>query len=155
DLDAITLKALERDRSRRYATPSELATDLRRYLHHEAVIARPASAGYRARKYARRHRVSVTFAAVLILLLGSFAGFQAVQLRRIARERDRANRVTDFMTKMFKVSNPSQARGNRITVREILDKASKEIDSGLSRDPEVQAEMMDVMGTVYESLGLY
>ena len=48
DLDAIALKALEKDRSRRYATPSELAADIGRYLRHEPVLARPASAGYRA-----------------------------------------------------------------------------------------------------------
>ena len=59
------------------------------------------------------------------------------------------------MTHMFKVSQPSEARGNTITVREILDKASTDIDTGLAKDPELQANMMDVMGTVYESLGLY
>ena len=53
------------------------------------------------------------------------------------------------MTSMFKVSDPSEARGNSITAREILDKASKEIDTGLAKDPEVQAQMMDVMGEVY------
>ena len=59
------------------------------------------------------------------------------------------------MTGMFKVSDPSAARGNSITAREILDKASKEIDTGLSKDPELQAQMMQTMGEVYDSLGLY
>jgi len=63
-------------------------------------------------------------AAGLVLLLAGFAVMQAVQLRRITRERDRANRITDFMTGMFKVSDPSEARGNSITAREILDNAS-------------------------------
>ena len=92
---------------------------------------------------------------VWLLLLVAFAVMQAVQLRRITRERDRANRITDFMTHMFKVSQPSEARGNTITVREILDKASTDIDTGLAKDPELQANMMDVMGNVYTSLGLY
>ena len=56
---------------------------------------------------------------------------------------------------MFKVSNPSESRGNMITAREILDKSSKEIDAGLGRDPELKAQMVDVMGNVYEGLGLY
>ena len=77
------------------------------------------------------------------------------QLRRITRERDRADRITTFMTNMFEVSDPSEARGNSITAREILDKSSKEIDSTLAQDPEAQAQMMEVMGEVYESLGLY
>ena len=155
DLDAITLKALEKDRARRYATPSELAADIGRYLRNEPVLARPASAGYRARKYIRRHRVSVAVMATVAVLLVAFAAAQAIELRQTRRERDRADRVTAFMASMFKVSDPSEARGNDIRAREILDKASKEIDTGLAKDPELQAQMMDVMGNVYDSLGLY
>jgi non-specific serine/threonine protein kinase/serine/threonine-protein kinase len=155
DLDWITTKAIEKDRARRYGTPSELAADIRRYLRHEPVVARPASPGYRLQKYVRRHRIAASVAATLVLLLVGFAAVQAAELRRITRERDRANRITDFMTSMFKVSDPSKARGNTITAREILDKASKEIGPGLSQDPELQAQMMRTMGSVYEKLGLY
>jgi len=155
DLDAITLKALEKERVRRYATPSELAADIGRYLRHEPVVARPASAGYRAGKYIRRHRVGVAVAAGLLVVLISFGVAQTLQLRRTKRERDRADRIMAFMTGMFKVSDPSAARGNSITAREILDKASKEIDAGLAKDPEQQAQMMQVMGDVYDNLGLY
>ena len=155
DLDWITLKALEKDRSRRYETPSELAADIQRHMNNEPVMARAASTGYRIRKYVRRHRVGVAAVAVLMLLLAGFGVMQGIELRRITRERDRANRVTDFMTRMFKVSSPSEARGNSITAREILDKASKDIDKGLSNDPELQAQMMLVMGNVYRDLSLY
>jgi serine/threonine protein kinase len=155
DLDAIALKSLEKDRSRRYATPSDLAADIGRFLRNEPVLARPASAAYRARKYVRRHRVGVAVAAAAAVLLVSVAGMQAFELRRIRRERDRADRVTQFMTGMFKVSNPSESRGNDIRAREILDKASQDIDTGLRQDPELQAQMMHLMGNVYESLGLY
>jgi eukaryotic-like serine/threonine-protein kinase len=155
DLDAITLKTLEKDRSRRYGAPSELAADIQRYLRSEPVTARAPSLGYRTWKYIRRHRAGVAVAAVLLLLLGAFAVSEIIQLRRITRERDRADRITQFMTRMFKVSNPSESRGNKITAREILDKAASDIGSGLANDPELQAQMMDVMGTVYYSLGLY
>jgi eukaryotic-like serine/threonine-protein kinase len=155
DLDAITLKALEKDRSRRYATPSDLASDIGRYLRHEPVVARRAGAWYRARKYVRRHRVAVGVGATAALLLVAFAVTQTFELRRTRRERDRADRVTEFMTSMFQVSDPSEARGNDIRAREILDKASKDIDTGLAADPELQAQMMDVMGNVYVSLGLF
>jgi serine/threonine protein kinase len=169
DVDLITLKALEKDRSQRYSTPSELAADIGRYLRHEPVLARSASAAYRLRKYIRRHRIGVAVAAIVTVLLVSFAVAQTFELRRITserdratrerdratRERDRADRITTFMTDMFKVSDPNEARGNSITAREILDKASKEIDPGLSKDPELQAQMMHVMGVVYEKLGLY
>jgi serine/threonine protein kinase/Tfp pilus assembly protein PilF len=168
DLDWITMKAVEKDRARRYGTPSELAADLERYLENRPVVARPASAAYRMEKYVGRHRVGVSAAAGLALLLAGFMVTQAVELRRIRqerdratlerdranRERDRATRITDFMTGMFQVSDPSQARGNNVTAREILDKASKQIDPGLSKDPELQAQMMFTMGNVYEKLGL-
>jgi len=155
DLDWIAMKALDKDRDRRYGTPSDVAADIQRYLNNEPIVARPASTGYRLRKYVRRHRVGVAVAVGLFLLLCGFAALQAVQLRRITRERDRANRITDFMTRMFSISDPSEARGNTVTAREILDKASKEIDTGLAKDPELQTKMMDTMGGVYLNLGLY
>jgi eukaryotic-like serine/threonine-protein kinase len=155
DLDWITMKAVEKDRARRYGTPSELAADIERYLENRPVVARPASTAYRLQKYVRRHRVGVGAAVGLALLLSGFVVAQAVELRRITRERDRANRITDFMTGMFKVSDPSESRGNSITAREILDKASRNIETSLTRDPELQAQMMNVMGAVYFNLGLY
>ncbi|HKN61913.1 MAG TPA: serine/threonine-protein kinase [Candidatus Acidoferrales bacterium] len=155
DLDWITMKAIEKEQDRRYGTPSELAADVRRYLNYEPVEARPASTAYRLKKYVRRHRVMVAVAAGVVLLLAGFTVVQAEQLRRITRERDRATRISDFMTRMFKVSDPSEARGNTVTAREILDRASAEISTGLAQDPEVQAQMMHAMGTVYDNLGLY
>ena len=162
DLDWITLKALEKDRSRRYGTCSELASDIQRYLNSEPVLARPASVGYRLRKYVRRHRVGVAAAFIVIALLISSAVLELVQLQqtrrerdRATRERDRATRVTDFMTNMFNVADPGESRGSNITAREILDKGSKNIETGLTNDPEIQAQMMNVMGIVYDKLGLY
>jgi serine/threonine protein kinase/Tfp pilus assembly protein PilF len=155
DLDWITMKALEKNRARRYGAPSELAADIRRYLNHEPVVARPASAGYRLRRYVRRHRITVGVAAGLVLLLATFSVLQTLELRRITRERDRANRITDFMTDMFKVSDPREGRGNNVTVREILDKASNDIGKGLAKDPEVQSQMMHIMASTYLNLGLY
>jgi eukaryotic-like serine/threonine-protein kinase len=155
DLDWITMKAVERDRARRYGTPSELAADIERYLENRPVVARPASGGYRLKKYVQRHWVGVVVGAAATALLVAFAITQAVQLRRITRERDRADRVANFMTSMFKVSDPSESRGNTITAREILDKASKDIDTGLAKDPELQGQMIDTMARVYANLGLY
>jgi len=156
DLDAIALKALEKDRERRYGTPLELAADIERYLRNEPVIAHAPTTGYRARKYMRRHRLGVAVAGMAAVLLVGFAVAQTIQLRRITRERDRADRISAFMTGMFKVSDPSELRGNSITAREILDKAAKEIDTGtgLRNDPELQAKMMFTMAETYYGLGL-
>src|SRR5579883_3000571 len=69
DLDAIALKAIEKDRSRRYSTPSDFAADIRRYLNHEPVLAVRASLMYRSRKFARRYRVALAVAAAFVIVL--------------------------------------------------------------------------------------
>jgi eukaryotic-like serine/threonine-protein kinase len=155
DLDWITMKAIEKDRSRRYGTPSELAADIQRYLRHEPVMARPASPFYRMRKYIRRHRVGVGVAAAFLIVLVAFAMDQSIELRRITRERDRADRVSEFMASMFRVSDPSESRGNSVTAREILDNGSKNIEASLAKDPELQADLSATMAGTYLNLGLY
>jgi eukaryotic-like serine/threonine-protein kinase len=155
DPDAITLRALEKDRARRYSTPLDLAADIGRYLRHEPVSAHAPSGAYRARKYIRRHRLGVTLASLLVLLAVIFAVAQTIQLKRIRHERDRADRITDFLTNMFKVSAPSEARGNTVTAREILDRSSNEIESELDQDLEDRSQLMLVMAKTYENLGLF
>ena len=155
DLDAISLKALEKNRARRYNSPSELAADIKRYLRSEPILARPASTAYRARKCVRRHRAGVAVAACGGLLLIAFGVAQTLALRRVTMERDRADRITDFMTKLFVVQNPSEARGNQITARQILDKGAANITTGLANEPELRAQLMQVMGRVYRNLGAF
>jgi eukaryotic-like serine/threonine-protein kinase len=155
DLDWITIKALEKDRSKRYGSVSDLAADLQRHLQDQPVSAGPPSVAYRAGKFVRRHRFGVTVAVAAVLLLVAFAVTMTVQARRIAKERDRASRIADFMTQMFSVSDPSEALGNAILARTILDTASNQIRAGLAKDPEVQSDLMFTMARTYASLGLY
>jgi len=162
DLDWITMKALEKDRTRRYGSPSDLAADIDRYLQHQPVVARPPSTVYKTKKFIRRHRAAVGVVSGLAVLLVAFSVTTAIQARRIARERDRANQeaeasrqVSDFLTGLFKISKPSEALGNKITAREILDKGADSISGKLQGQPVVQAELMHTMGIVYENLGLY
>ena len=157
------MKALEKDRVRRYGTASELAADISRYLRQRA-----GSSGS-CNRWLSRAKVRAPASSCLGRSCRAWCccwpdlwSRRPSQLHRTTierdranRERDRATRITDFMTKMFKVSDPSEARGNTITAREILDKASRDINSGLTKDPELQAQMMHVMGDVYDNLGLY
>ena len=133
----------------------DLAADIGRYLRNEPVVAHAPSAAYRARKYIRRHRLGVTLVSLLVLLAVISAIAQTIQLRRIRHERDRADRITDFLTDMFKVPAPSEARGNTVTAREILDRSSNEIERELHHDPEVRSQLMLVMAKTYENLGLF
>ncbi|HET6981297.1 MAG TPA: serine/threonine-protein kinase [Myxococcaceae bacterium] len=95
DLDAITMKALEKERSRRYGTATELAADVVRFLEHEPVLARAPSRTYRMQKYVRRHIAGVSVATVLVLLLAGFATMMTLQSRQITQQRDRANAERD------------------------------------------------------------
>jgi len=155
DLDWITMKALEKDRARRYGSPAELAADIRRHLSHEPVLASPPGMAYRARKFVRRHRLAAGLVMSSVLGLIAFTATMAVQAARISREAKAKARVTEFLTDLFKVSDPSEARGDSITARELLDKGAARIRETLVDEPEVQAELMATMGTAYVGLGLY
>lgn len=155
DLDNIVLMALRKESERRYQSVEQLSEDIRRYLEGRPVQARTDALGYRAGKFIRRHKAGVAAAALFVVLLGGFTVMTSLQAARIARERDRANLVTEFLVGLFEVSNPSQARGNEITAREILDKGADRIDRELAGQPETQAAMMNTIGRVYSSLGLY
>ena len=161
DLDTIVGKTLKKHFQERYDSATALASDLRRYLKHQAISARPDTLPYRTAKFVRRNRTAVTLAALAVIaLLAGITGtvIQARTARRqrdsAFRERDRADRIAEFMTNIFKVSDPYERVGNMVTARELLDKAVKDIDTGLAKDPELQARMMHVMGTAYSNMGI-
>lgn len=78
-----------------------------------------------------------------------------IQRNQAQIEAETARQTTRFMVDLFEVSDPSEALGNTITAREILDKGAARIETELTDQPEIQATLMDTMGTVYKSLGLY
>lgn len=155
DLDLVVGKALKKNPQERYTSLTAFGDDLRRYLRHEPISARPDAISYRLRKYVRRHRVAVGVAAGLVFLLAGFSLIQAIELRRITRERDRADRIAEFMTNIFKVADPEHKLGDAVTARDVLDNASHQIDTGLAHDPELQARLTYVMAMAYNNLGLY
>jgi non-specific serine/threonine protein kinase/serine/threonine-protein kinase len=162
DLDWITLKALEKERARRYGSVAELAADLRRHLEHQPVVAGPPTVAYRTGKFLRRHRLGVSIAGAAVVLLVGFAATTAMQARRIAQERDRANveaeaarETAAFLTGLFTVSDPSEARGDTLTATQILDKGAAEIDRTLMDQPGLRARLQTTIGVVFTKLGRY
>ena len=71
------------------------------------------------------------------------------------REAETARQTTAFLVDLFRISDPSEARGNSLTAREVLDKGAARVESQLARQPEIQATLLDTLGTVYMGLGLY
>ena len=155
DLDTIIGKALKKNPSERYDSVQALAADLRRSLRHEPISARPDTAAYHLRKYVRRHWIGVTLTTCITLMLAGFAVVQAVQLRRITRERDRADRIANFMTQIFQASDPNEGLGGTITARQLLDHAAADIRQSLANDPALQASMLHVIGRAFMYQGLY
>ena len=169
DLDWIVMRALEKDRLRRYATPAELAEDLRRHLNDEPVLAAGPSVAYRTRKFARRHRAGVAAGAVLLLaLVLGVAGLAGglVKARQAEKQaliqRDRATQssrelaeVVQFMVDLFEVANPEDGEGADMTARQMLDQGAARLRGDLTGQPLVRARLHETLGEVYQSLGLY
>jgi tetratricopeptide (TPR) repeat protein len=81
---------------------------------------------------------------------------EAVAQRQIAERKTlTAERTAGFITSLFKIADPSEARGNSITVREMLDRGAAQIRQGLADEPTVRADLMTTLGEVYTGLGLY
>jgi non-specific serine/threonine protein kinase/serine/threonine-protein kinase len=162
DLDSIALKALEKDRSRRYGSPSDLAADIGRYLRNESVLAVPPSAAYRARKFARRYRAALVTAAAFLLVLILAAGISIRQSIRANREAAVAQAVNDFLQNdlLAQASAANQSRPGAkpdadLKVRTALDRAALRITGKFERQPEVEATIRDTIGETYMDLGLY
>ncbi len=162
DLDWIILKAMDKDRTRRYETANAMAADLERYLRREPIMARPPSAAYRLNRFVERNRAAVIAGCIALVAVLGGAGaatmgmLQARHAQVTAEEEaETARRVADFLVDLFQVSDPGEARGNTITAREILDRGAERIDAELADQPRVQARLMRTMGDVYRELGLY
>jgi serine/threonine protein kinase/tetratricopeptide (TPR) repeat protein len=163
DIDAILNKALERDPDRRYGSAAELASDIRRHLRHEPVLARPPSFIYRFSRFARRNRglVGGAAAALLALLVGgfgtaTFAWRESQQAGRAAAQAARAEATALFLRQMLASPNPATLHGKDMTVRQMLDEAARRIDAGeIAGQPEIEAPLRSTIGETYLSLGHY
>jgi serine/threonine protein kinase/tetratricopeptide (TPR) repeat protein len=182
DLDWIALKALEKDRTRRYGTAAELADDVHRHLHHEPVRAGPPSVTYRVRKFVRRNTALVAGVAGVVLALSagvtttSTLYFKTEVLRRQAetqkeaatRERERAveaeqlaqerlrdaDAVKGFVLDMLATVDAGAVFVRGVTVREILEYASRKVDSAFADQPLVEAELRTTIGNAFRGLGM-
>jgi len=162
DLDSIALKALEKDRSRRYGSPSDFAADIGRYLKNEAVLAVPPSIAYRASKFARRYRGALVTACAFALVLIVAAIVSIRQSIRANREAAVAQAVNDFLQNdlLAQASAANQSGSSakpdpHLEVRTALDRAAARMTGKFDRQPEVEASIRNTIGRTYMNLGLY
>ncbi len=167
DLDWIVMKAIEKDRARRYETANDFAMDLRRFLASEPVLASPPSAAYRFRKFARRNKAALLVAAMFAVVLITATIVSVWQAKvaiaakqealvREAKEREareEAQAVTEFVTGVFKSADPAR-NGRTITVAETLDRAVKQLDAAKTLDSVRRISLTSTLGSAYKDLGL-
>jgi len=159
DLDWVVMRAITRDRSRRYQTVVALQDELHRYARHEPVLAGPPSFAYRTRKFVRRHWVGLGFAATVLLGLLVAGGSLTWALMRaqdqraqIESARAEAEDVLTFLSTTLASAQPGPAGGDP-TVREVLDSAAERLASDFGDRPAVEARLRTVVGSAYRELG--
>ncbi|MGE0640390.1 MAG: tetratricopeptide repeat protein [Thermoanaerobaculia bacterium] len=161
DLDAILQTALEKEPGRRYRSAAELADDLGRLLSERPVHARPATRRYRLARFVRRHRWGVAAAGTLVAIVVAGIVALALEQRRTVAERNRARyeaakagQIADFLRGLFEASDPAESKGVEITARELLGRGRERADQ-LAANPLLQADLLEVIGSVYRSLGSF
>lgn len=161
DVDTIVLHALRKDPEERYDSAGSLVDDVARHLEGQPVSVRPDSPGYRARKFVARHRTLVLAAFFAVLLLGGSTAVSIIQADRARQERDRAlreatraERVTAFISDLFRIADPDLARGEPIAAPALLAAGVARADSQLAGQPRARAEVLSTIGRLYQDLGM-
>ncbi len=180
ELDWIVMKALEKERSRRYETANGLARDIDRYLRDEPVEACPPSTGYRFRKFARRNRavmLTVSLISVAMLLGTVISTWQAVRatraealaeqrlvgetkarteretaLKQATAEAAKAKAISNLLQDAIESANPDAAKGTDYTVRQLLDEIADKLQNRLESEPEAEAALHATIGNAYRRL---
>jgi len=179
ELDWIVMKALEKNRTRRYETANGLAMDLHRYLADEAVLAGPPSASYRVRKFIYRNRRAVLALACFFVLLtagliGTVWGFvraheaavkEAAQQELAQVEKERARQFALFVGRLFRSADEFGFRGagfrrvqepaKDLTVVELVKRAAQSVNDEFADYPTTRADLLTMLGEVDRSQGQY
>jgi TPR repeat protein len=170
DLDWIVMKCLEKDRARRYETANGLAMDIQRHLSNEPVVACPPTVAYKLRKLARRNKLVFSAACSIAasLLIGAgiatwmyfgerTAKREQARLRQLAEAKETtARQVSQFLKDMLQSVGPSVALGRDTTLlREILQNTADRVQKDLKSQPVTEAELLSVIGHVYNEMEEY
>lgn len=173
DVATITAKAMEKDRTRRYQSASDLSADLGRYVNNEPILARPPSRTYRVRKFVRRNRalvagVSLAFLALVGGVIGTtWQAAEATRGRNLAEQRGveleaqkriaeqeaaTAKATNEFLTGMLASASPESEESGKLTVAEMIDLAANRLTERRT-PPRVEIPVRTTLATTYRALG--
>ena len=156
DLDVLCLTAMHKDPQRRYRSAEAFIRDIDHYLQGEPLEARPDTAGYRFRKFVARNRRPVAAVSATLTLVVGLVIFFTVRLAKARNaalaEAARTQRIQQFMTNLFQGGDASAGPPDNLRVVTLLDRGVQEAQS-LNTEPEVQAELYQTLGTLYQKLG--
>ncbi|MBL8817466.1 MAG: protein kinase [Planctomyces sp.] len=161
DLDWITMKTLEKDRSRRYDSANDLAMDIQRHLNREPVLACPPSRWYVISRFVARHRLAVGMAAAMIVTLlsatvvSTVLYFEEQRARTEAdRETTRSRQVVKILSDMISAAGPSVSQGrDPQLMKDLLAATTERIDTELQNQPEIELDMRRLLARAYQDIG--
>ncbi len=157
DLDAVILRSLEKAPEKRYATAGELAADIRRSLAGEPVLARRVTTAGRAWRWVRRNRAISTVSAAAVVTLVVVSTVLITRVIRestiAARERDLAQENFNRLRTMLESADPDRNPG--LTILQLLDSAAKGLDDAPPAQQLAEAQIREVLGTVYRKFWQY
>jgi serine/threonine-protein kinase len=159
DLDAIVLKALRKEPDQRYPSVQALADDVRRYLTGHPVLARRQSAAYVTRRFVRRHPLALAGAVALVLGVAAYTATVTAQRARVERalaqatlEAQKAAQVRELLLSMFEASEGGRAFTDTMSARALLRRGVASADEMVGQ-PEVRAELLNLIAQIYTQLG--
>jgi serine/threonine-protein kinase len=155
DLDTIILKALRKHPEDRYATVNAFVDDLERHRSGLPVSARPDGAWYRLRKFIGRNRLSVAAAATVLAAIITGSVLVAWQARVALAEKERAEEVKEFIASVFREADPYEGEGSALTARDLLRQATTRIDETFAGRPQLQVELLNIVGFSLSNLEDY
>jgi len=171
DVETITLKALEKERERRYKSAEALGDDIHKFLSDEPIVARRPSTWYQLSKFSKRNKVLVggVAAVLLVSVIGTIVSFtfavgEAEQKIRAEREADNAKEINNFLTDDLLASvapSAESGKGKDVLMRDVLDVASDKIEEAsqsggrFADKPLIEASIRATLGETYLKLGEY
>jgi non-specific serine/threonine protein kinase/serine/threonine-protein kinase len=164
ELEWIPLKAMRKERQRRYESVADFADDIRCYLDGKPLRAGPETRSYRAAKFIRRHRGALSAAATITLLVAAGIIFYVHSLRTernrtlaalhdVQTQKQISDETLEYLTGMFQAADPDQAQGKTVTAVEVVHQAVERLKSQTTLDPAARVRLSYELGKVLQDLG--